>query len=116
MTASMVITVVTAGVGPLLPRYSPCYLFMAALAGGVLGPDTAIAAELRWAPRISLQELYTDNAEAGESSGDAITTLTPGFLVTAGNSRMDISMDYSLQNNYYATREKNQIFHLTNIN
>ena len=100
----------------MLPRYTPCYLFVAALAGGVLGPGTAIAAELRWAPRISLQELYTDNAEAGESSGDAITTLTPGFLVTARNRRMDLSMDYSLQNNYYAVRERNRLFHLADIN
>ena len=73
------------------------------------------AAELRLSPRIAVQQLYTDNAEAGESAGDAITTVTPGFLATARSGRMDLSLDYSLQDNYYAVRERNTLFHLADV-
>lgn len=116
MVMSMDITAATAGKAPLLHKSFQRILCLAAMAGWTMYSGTATAAELRLSPRISMQQLYTNNAEAGDSSGDAITTLTPGFLATAKNRRMDLSLDYSLQDNYYAERERNRLFHLADVN
>ncbi len=116
MAANMVITAATARIKRLLHKIFSLLPFVAAASMGVSGIGPVAAADVRLTPRIAVQQLYTSNAQAGNSAGDAITTATPGLLITTRSRLMDLSLDYSLQDNYYAVRETNRLFHLADVN
>jgi uncharacterized protein (PEP-CTERM system associated) len=75
----------------------------------------AVRGGLQIQPRISVRETYTDNvalSPGDQKKSDFITAIAPGFRVTDQTARIDLHIDYSLNNLFYARdRDRNTLNH-----
>lgn len=72
---------------------------LALLAGPCLAGNWHIS------PNLALDETYTDNvllAPRASARDDFVTQLTPGFVLRGSGRRLQLDLDYRLQNLYYA--------------
>jgi len=89
------------------------WLWMVAGASvGALGlsiPGSAGAGEWELQPRLRLVETYTDNvglARSDEAEWELITQINPGFSLRGRGRRAELSLDYQMQNLFYAREAK----------
>ncbi len=75
----------------------------------------AEAASWRFSPSLGLSETYTDNVAlqaAGQEESDFVTQVNPGFSLLADGRRLDLSLNYRLQNKFYSkTKSRNYFNH-----
>lgn len=79
--------------------------FLWLLRGVMLATTTSVAAgDWTLSPRFQIEETYTDNVHLTDSdrSGDFITTVSPGFSLRGGSSRVKSSIDYNRQERFFA--------------
>ena len=115
MAVSMGTTVPIPEGTDLSGRVAVLFLYMAAFLVPTGPVSTVLAAELRLSPSISLQQFYSSYTGAAQSIEDAVTSITPGISAVSKNQFIDLSLDYSLQDNFYAVRNENTLFHLANV-
>ncbi|HEY9150633.1 MAG TPA: TIGR03016 family PEP-CTERM system-associated outer membrane protein [Gammaproteobacteria bacterium] len=71
---------------------------------GGLCSGTAVARDWVFTPRLSVSEIYTDNAElepSGQEDSDLITVITPGFTLQREAARLKLKVDYQAQSLIY---------------
>ena len=71
----------------------------------LLTPGVAGAAEWRLTPRVSANEVYSDNIQldpAGQERDDLVTTLNAGASLRGTGARLTVNFDYNLQALRYA--------------
>lgn len=71
----------------------------------LLHSESIIAQGWDITPRLTIAEIYTDNRDLdppGDEESDAVTELNPGISVRRQSARLDLSLDYSMQNLFRA--------------
>lgn len=70
----------------------------------LLGPAASQAGDWKVAPRLSVEETYTDNVrlQRHDRSGDFITTFAPGVSIRGDSARVSSAIDYNRQQRIFA--------------
>ncbi len=96
-------------------RILPCSLVMFSAVLSMTAARPVLAEDWVAAPTIGLAEVYTDNvtlAAEGSEQEDFVTEVTPGIRVYRAGRRIDVNVDYRIQNLLYAEdSDRNETFH-----
>jgi hypothetical protein len=85
------------------------YYFISALISALIIPSVSLAFQVTYEPRVTLSEEYTDNLDLTEddTESDVITTIQPGFTISALGQSRGLNLSYDPSYSWYAEHGEN---------